>query len=192
MITYNDVVNYISKLLSTKFVNYEIYTDEIIEDMKRPAFHINLLPEQSINFNSYYREENCMIDISYFSDESVDLQSKEINFNMLHQLQNIFNMNILVKDRNLNIENLTFDIIDKILHITFNLMWYNENMVTLDYLSQFEIMKVFYIDNEIIDCKNIITTKNGDIYKSLDENLYTQCTDDEVKTLKENNLLGGN
>lgn len=189
MVTFNDVVNHIIKLLKSKFPTYKIYSDEIIENMTRPAFHVNLLPEQSINFNSYYRNQNCLVDISFFSNEEMDLQSKEKNLDMLHQLENVFNMEIFVKDRYLNINDLTCDIVDKVLHTTFNLMWYNENEVTLDYLNQFGIMKTFYINNEIIECKSLLITSDGNIYKTIDGEFYMQCTDDEVQKLKENNLI---
>lgn len=130
-IKYTDIVTAVKGLLHTGFPAYTIYSEEIKEGMKRPAFHINLLPETSTNFNKFYRDQLVMVDISYFSDEPVDLQSKGNNLDMAYKLQDIFDMSLSVMDRAIHIDNLTYEITDdRVLHTTFNLSWYNENEVT--------------------------------------------------------------
>lgn len=130
-VKYTDIVSAIKSLLHTGFPTYTIYSEEITEGMKRPAFHINLLPETSTNFNKFYRDQLVMVDISYFSDEPVDLQSKVKNLDMAYKLQDIFDMSLSVLDRAIHVDNLTYEITDdRVLHTTFNLSWYNENEVT--------------------------------------------------------------
>lgn len=139
-IKYNDIVNHLKKLLKTNFPTYKIYSDEIKENMIRPAFHINLMPETSINFNVFYREQNVLIDISYFSDDLPDMQSKTKNLDMANTLQNIFNTDIKIYDNYINVSELDFDIVDRVLHTTFNLMWYNNNEITQADLDKLEDM----------------------------------------------------
>lgn len=130
-VKYTDIVSAVKLLLHTGFPTYTIYSEEITEGMKRPAFHINLLPETSTNFNKFYRDQLVMVDISYFSDEPVDLQSKAKNLDMAYKLQDIFDMSLSVLDRAIHVDNLTYEITDdKVLHTTFNLSWFNENEVT--------------------------------------------------------------
>lgn len=190
-VTYNDVVNHVKLVLSKSFTDYSIYSEEVKEGMKRPAFHINLLPEMSINFNKYYREQNVLVDVAYFSDEEEDLQSKEKNLDMASKLQNVFNMDLKVLDRFLNIQNLTYDIVDRVLHTTFNLSWFNENEVTENYLKQFNIIKqVNFADGfGVSSAKCVIITSDGRVFKAVDGGFYVECTADEIKSLKDQGII---
>ncbi len=187
-VKFNDLVNGLSKILKTNFPNYKIYADEIIQGFQRPAFHINLQPLSSNNFNQYYREQNVLIDITYFSDSAKDLQLQKDNFEMANNLENVLNTDLKVLDRNLNIQELEFDVVDKILHTTINLMWYNENEVTKAYLNQFQIMQHFYltINNE---CWQYYVTSTGDIYKTVNGDFFVKCIDNEIAMLRDQELI---
>lgn len=182
MIKFSDIVRHLSKLLKGSFPTYNIYTEEIIENVKRPAFHINLMPESSSNFNIYYREQACMVDISYFSDEKPDLQSRLKNMDMCNTLQGILNTNLSVLDRKLIINNLTFDIVDRVLHTTFTLLWYNENEVTQAYINQHKIIsEVIFNDGfSVIGTNCVLLTADGKYYKVIDGEFYIECTPDEI------------
>ena len=120
MVKYLDMVRAIAKLLKTSFPTYNIYTEEIKQGMKRPAFHINLMPQSSVNFNRYYREQRILVDVSYFSEEDPDLQSSQKNLDMANILQNVFNLGIPALDNVVFLGGLTFNVVDRVLHTTFN------------------------------------------------------------------------
>jgi len=141
LVGFVDVLNGLKKVLSTNFVGHAIYSEPIAEGMTRPAFFIQLLPVLSSNFNDYYREQRALIDISYFSDEPPDLQSNVKNFTMANLLENALNNGIKVLDRNLNVQDLEFETVDRVLHSTINLLWYNENVATQAYLDSHENMQ---------------------------------------------------
>lgn len=193
MITFNDIPNAISATLTKAFPTHTKYFEEITQKIHRPAFHINVMPESSVNFNKYYREQNLLVDITYFSDEQPALQSKTDNFDMINKLQNVLNMSLEVKDRKLNIQQLNFDIIDRLLHATFNLMWYNENEVTEAYLNTLSIIKEVIINgdvtHEVKECQKVLITKDGEVFKTIDGNFYVRCSDEEVTQLIKDGLI---
>lgn len=186
-VSYQDIVNHIKKLLSANFVDYHIYDDAVRENMKRPSFNINLLPEMSSNFNRFYREQTVMVDVAYFSEEESDLQSKAKNLDMAYKLQNVFNYSLSVLDRNLHIDNLTYNITDdRVLHVIFNLNWFNENEVTVEWLKQFNIIKEIHFRDgfSIFSSKCAIITSDGKYYRAIDGGFYVECTPEEVALLK--------
>jgi len=139
VVKFSDLLNGLKKVLSTNFVGHTIYSEAVIEGMARPSFFIQLMPLTSTQFNDYYREQKVLIDISYYSDEPADLQSNLKNFTMANLIENALNGNIKVLDRNLNVQELEFETVDRVLHSTFNLLWYNENIVTQAYLDEHEV-----------------------------------------------------
>lgn len=149
-VSYQDIVNHIKKLLHASYPSYHIYDDAVRENMLRPAFNINLLPEISSNFNSLYREQTVMVDIAYFSEEGPDLQSKAKNLDMAYKIQDVLNYSLPVLDRNLFIDNLTYNITDdRVLHVVFNLNWFNENEVANEELKQFHDITEVHIREEV-------------------------------------------
>ena len=137
------------KTLSTNFVGHAIYSEPVIEGMTRPSFSIQLMPLTSTNFNDYYREQKVLIDISYYSDEPADLQSNSKNFEMANLLENAFNGGIKVLDRILNLQELDFNIVERVLHSTFTVLWYNENIVTQAYLDEHKVAQNVKTTQEI-------------------------------------------
>jgi len=146
LVKFNDLLNGLKTILFNAFSGHAIYSEEITQGMKRPSFHINLKPLSSINFNDYYRQQRALIDISYFSDEAADLQSNLKNFAMANNLESVLNTDIKVLDRNLNLQELEFETVDRVLHSTFTLLWYNENEVTQAFLNQFNIVQEIVVD----------------------------------------------
>lgn len=189
IVTFNDIVNGLKLILSTNFIDYNIYFEEIKQEMARPAFHINMMPLTSNNFNQYYREQRCLVDISYFSEESTDLQSNFKNLEMSNKIQSVLNTDIKVLDRNLNLQELEFETVDRILHTTFNLMWYNENEVTQAYLNQFQLMEHFTVTFENDICYEYYVTSLGEVFKASDGDFYIKCTDAEIEMLRDRNLI---
>jgi len=137
------------KVLSTNFAGHAIYSEAVIENMARPSFFIQLMPLNSTQFNEYYREQKVLIDISYFSDEPADLQSNLKNFEMANLLENALNNGIKVLDRVLNLQELDFNIVERVLHSTFTVLWYNENVVTQAYLDEHKIAQNVTTTQEI-------------------------------------------
>lgn len=157
--------------------------------MQRPSFQIQLMPLVSRNFNEYYREQRALIDISYYSDEKPDLQSNFKNFAMANSLENVLNTDIKVLDRNLDLQELEFETVDRVLHSTFNLIWYNENEVTQAYLNQFQIMQefAFTIENEAEYIYYV--TNDAQVFKATNDGFYAKVADEEIETLRDSNLI---
>lgn len=188
MIKFNDLKNGLTKILSSNFAGHTVYTEEIKQGIKRPAFHINIIPLTSNNFNVYYREQQAMVDIAYFSDEKPDLQSNMKNFEMANALETALNTDIKVLDRNLNLQELEFDTVDRVLHTTFTLMWYNENEVTKAFIESHQVMERFTIDI-VGGCIEYIVTSDAEVYKSSDGDFYVLCTDAEIEMLRDRNMI---
>jgi len=149
VVKFSDLLNGLKKVLHDNFIGHTIYTEPIIEGQKRPSFMIQLMPLTSTNFNDYYREQKVLIDISYFSNEPADLQSNLKNFEMANLLENAFDGGIKVLDRILNLQELDFNIVERVLHSTFNLLWYNENVATQAYLDEHKIAQNVTTTQEI-------------------------------------------
>ena len=148
-IEFIDIINAITKTLSDRFPDNQIYIDEIEENMITPCFQINLMPLTIVNENNLYRQQNVLIDISYITDTNAQLSNKNKCLEMSNKLQNVLNEGISVLDNFIDIQELEFDIVDKILHTTFYLMWYNNNEVTENELDKYKIMQEFTINKKL-------------------------------------------
>ena len=189
MVKFNDLLNGLKTILFNNFTGHAIYSEEITQGMKRPSFFIQLMPLSSLNFNDYYRQQRALIDISYFSDEAADLQSNFKNFEMANNLEAVLNTDIKVLDRNLNLQELEFETVDRILHSTFTLLWYNENEVTKAYLNQFNIVQEIVVDIGQATESQYSVTEFGEVYKSTNDGYYTKSTDAEIEMLRDENLI---
>ena len=189
MVGFNDLLNGLKKILSSNFTGHAIYSEEIKQGMKRPSFFIQVMPLSSLNFNEYYREQRALVDISYFSDEPADLQSNSKNFAMTNNLEAVLNTDIKVLDRNFNLQELEFETVDRVLHSTFNLLWYNENEVTQAYLNQFQIMQTFTVSvNEATEYVYYVTS-DSQVFKATNDGYYAKVTDSEIAALRDENLI---
>lgn len=188
MVKFEDLSNGICKILKTSFPTHKIYTEEIKQGMQRPSFFVSIIPLASDNFNTYYREQRAMVDISYFSEEKSDLQSNKKNFEMAHKLQSVLNTDLKILDRNLNLQELEYETVERVLHTTFNLMWYNENEVTKTYFDTFQLMEHFTVEF-IKGCYEYYVTSEGEVYKTLNGDFYVKCTDSEIEMLRDRNLI---
>jgi len=189
LVKFNDLLNGLKTILFNNFTGHAIYSEEITQGMKRPSFFIQLMPLSSLNFNDYYRQQRALIDISYFSDEAADLQSNFKNFEMANNLEAVLNTDIKVLDRNLNLQELEFETVDRILHSTFTLLWYNENEVTKAYLNQFNIVQEIVVDIGQATESQYSVTEFGEVYKSTNDGYYTKSTDAEIEMLRDENLI---
>lgn len=181
---FNDLTNGLAKILKNSFPTYKIYSEEIRQGIKRPALHINVMPLASNNFNKYYREQRALVDISFFSDESPDLQSNLSNLTIANVMQNALNTELKILDRSINLQELEYEAVDGIFHTTFNLMWYNRNEVTEAYLAQFPKVQKVIINSEVFGNSCLFITNNGDVYKTSEGGFYTLCTSNEVVELR--------
>ena len=182
---FNDLTNGLAKILKNSFPDYKIYTEEIRQGIKRPALFINVMPLASNNFNKYYREQRALVDISFFSDESPDLQSNVSNLTIANSIQNALNTELKILDRSINLQELEYETVDKVFHTTFNLLWYNRNEVTEAYLAQFPKVEKVTVNSEIYGNNSLYVASNGDVYKISEGGYYTLCTDEELIELRE-------
>lgn len=191
MVKFSDLVRGLSTIFKNNFPTYNIYAEPITQNIKRPAFHINAIPIASNNFNEYYREQNCLVDITYFSDEQADLQSHLKNLDMSNTIQTVLNTDIKVLDRNINLQNLEYNWDDaRLLHTTFELMWYNENEVTEAYLNSHQVMEHFEIEIDGNVCYEYFITLDGEVFKTKKgDTFYVKCSDDEINLLREQNKI---
>lgn len=169
-----DVLNGISKTLKDSFKNHEIYVEEIRENMVRPSFFIALIPESSFNFNKYYRQQNILVDISYFSESDPDLQSNIENLSMANEIQNVLNTGIKVLDREINLQELQFDVIDRVLHATFNLMWYNVNEITQAELDKYKLMQDIQFEYSYDSLQALMESNNKYVKSINQEQIYVE------------------
>lgn len=176
-IKFNDISDALCKLLKTNFPTYSIYTEEVIQKLKRPSFHISVMPIGSTMDNVFYNQENLLIDIAYFSDEKPDLQSVNANNEMSNKLKEVLNLGFQVKDRFLKIGQLNFETVDRVLHTNFTLLWYNINRVTLEYLEQFDIMQKF----DISDGRQVVVLLDDSIYISTSDGEYVKSNESEIE-----------
>lgn len=107
----------ISLKLKSKFPTHKIYTEEIPQGLKRPCFFIEILPINTSNVNKFHREKLINIDIQYFSINETNAE----NFTMIEELNDLINGVLEVEDRTFTIQQATTDIVDKILHYSFDL-----------------------------------------------------------------------
>lgn len=184
-IKFKDLINALSKVLSTNFKDYSIYIEDVEQNMKVPAFHINVLPVSSSNFNIYYREQLVLVDITFFSSKWLSKRVKKENLEMANKLQEVLNTDLQVLDRRLNIKKVEQNIVENVLHTTFELVWYNINEVTQAYIESLDIMQVVYINIELENLCVVITSDDK-IYKQSQGNYYILCDAEESqKILKE-------
>lgn len=106
----------IAAKLKTKFPEYKIYDEFVMQGFKTPCFFIKLIPITTKNLG-LYKEKTITINIQYYSDD----ETNEKNYSMLEELENIFIGTINVSDRNFTIENVEHEIVDTILHFMFTL-----------------------------------------------------------------------
>lgn len=189
MVKFSDLLNGLKTILFNNFTGHTIYSEEIKQGMKRPSFFIQLMPLVSHNFNEYYREQRALVDISYYSDEKPDLQSNFKNFEMANNLESVLNTDIKVLDRNLNLKELEFETVERVLHSTFTLIWYNENEVTQAYLNQFQVMQHFTVRLHEASEFEYFVMDNGEVFKLTHDGFYVKCTDEEIEMLRDENLI---
>ncbi|MBC2579695.1 DUF6838 family protein [Clostridium sp. DJ247] len=113
MISYNDIKDAVTLMVSSNFENGNIYSEETQLGFNLPAFFIELIPLTSvIEAASIYKAIG--IDIQYISDVS-NFKREEI-LSICDKLEQLFNKHLQVEDRFLKIEQFGYEIVDKVLH----------------------------------------------------------------------------
>jgi hypothetical protein len=122
-ITLLELKTAVNTLIDNEYPN-KIQSKDITEGFTRPSFFIEF---DNINKDTrlYYFTRNLTVKI-YFFPTSRDEYSKEI-LEVQEKLEELFGLNIAVKDRIFTIENTTSEIIDGVLIFEFDLS-YDENI----------------------------------------------------------------
>lgn len=121
MITYEDILRAVIKILNTTYPTIPIYGDEVTEGYKLPCFFTTLLPIESETQTKNYIITNLLIVISYFSDCKDSLKCLEV----MSTLKRQFGISLDVDDRHFTIqdsmiEKVENDVYQFSFHITYH------------------------------------------------------------------------
>ena len=121
MITYEDILRAVIKILNTTYPTIPIYGDEVTEGYKLPCFFTTLLPIESETQTKNYIITNLLIVISYFSDCKDNLKCLEV----MSTLKRQFGISLDVDDRHFTIqdsmiEKVENDVYQFSFHITYH------------------------------------------------------------------------
>ena len=121
MITYEDILRAVIKILNTTYPTIPIYGDEVTEGYKLLCFFTTLLPIESETQTKNYIITNLLIVISYFSDCKDSLKCLEV----MSTLKRQFGISLDVDDRHFTIqdsmiEKVENDVYQFSFHITYH------------------------------------------------------------------------
>ena len=121
MITYEDILRAVIKILNTTYPTIPIYGDEVTEGYKLPCFFTTLLPIESETQTKNYIITNLLIVISYFSDCKDSLKCLEV----MSTLKRQFGISLDVDDSHFTIqdsmiEKVENDVYQFSFHITYH------------------------------------------------------------------------
>lgn len=100
MLTYEDILYAVTKLLDNNF-NIEVKTETNEGTFENECFYVSIIPISSKTNTLKTGEETLMISIKYFGSDS-----KIKNYQIANELKLLFNLNLKVNDRSLNISNI--------------------------------------------------------------------------------------
>lgn len=139
MLTYEDILNSVTRKIS-KYFNCDVFVDSMDGTFENECFYVSIIPVSSKS-TLKTSEENLIISIKYFGGNS-----KIENYQIANKLKTIFNINIQVNDRSLNISNIEPNFLtDEVGHML-------DFLITIRYFDEI----VFIKENEIED----IATEN--------------------------------
>lgn len=123
MISYNDIKDTVTLTVSSNFTDRNVYNEEIQSGFNLPAFFIELIPLISVSETAVIYK-SIGIDIQYISDVS-NFKREEI-LSIYDKLEQLFNKHLQVKDRFLKIEQIGYDVVDKVLHFQIYVDYFDE------------------------------------------------------------------
>ena len=121
MISYQNILKAVIKVLNTTQPTIPIYGDEVTEGYKLPCFFTILLPIESETQTKNYLSTNLLIVISYFSDCKDSLKCLEV----MSKLKRAFGICLSVDDRHFTIQDSIIEKVEKDVyqfsfHITYH------------------------------------------------------------------------
>lgn len=147
MVKYTDIHKAIVDKLKSKFAGVEITSNDVSEGFSRPSFFISFDNMKASDFMGEALDRELTIRIYYFSKDR-DKNKIEL-LNMQDELNELFLQdNIVQVDANtkIEIEELEFDVVDKVLHCYFDIKL-SEDYERIDSLPN---MEELHVDNKII------------------------------------------
>lgn len=147
MVKYTDINKAIINKLESKFTDIKITSNDVSEGFERPSFFISFENVASSDFMGELLDRNISVRIYYFSKNRN--KNKIENLNMQDNFNELFlKDNILVIDEftKVEISELEFDVVDKVLNCTFEIML-SEDYERVDNKPN---MEELHIDNKII------------------------------------------
>lgn len=152
IVKYTEIHKSITNRLQTKYpdISYNSQRD-ITEGFDRPSFFIDLDNIKSSDFMLEARDHSNTVRIYYFS-ESKDNNKIEL-LNMQDDLNELFIENNLItvnKDIKFEVEELEFNVVDKVLHCYFDIRIsenYPRDKSSIDIDDEKEMMEVLEVDN---------------------------------------------
>lgn len=107
MLTYRDILDSITKKLSENFEE-DIYIDSSKQGFDKSCFFVSIIPVNSLSKNKKLIQKSLIVEIKYF----VEFEGKSHLYDMAEDLEEIFRLNIKVKDRTLTIKNSEIDVLE--------------------------------------------------------------------------------
>lgn len=120
MTSYNEIRDAIMTMLSSKYPEVNIYGEEIQQSAERPAFFMQITPQEGTNLNQAFLQKAVAVDIQYYPAEDA-AQKKRSLWDVADDLEEIFDLSLAVGDRSFLINGTEPEIIDGVLHYQFSL-----------------------------------------------------------------------
>ncbi|MBM7607573.1 hypothetical protein JOD29_000817 [Lysinibacillus composti] len=138
MITYKKIKTAVNRKLKETF-GLEINSKDISEGFKRPSFFIEF--DEVKRDGSVSQVEKSMIIRIYYFPKTIKESSIEI-LEIQEQLGDVFDMKLIVEDRQLNITEPNFNVTDGVLQFEFDIAFEDGRIVSEEY----ELMEELDID----------------------------------------------
>ena len=115
MIALETIKHSIIKMLSV--TEFTIYGENNEDQLVKPCLLVNIMPIAHTRQNAFEFDKSTIVDIVYLTEESKKIN----NYAMVDSFQTILSQSVDVDDRHLSILNLTFNIVENVLHAQFTL-----------------------------------------------------------------------
>jgi len=123
MLTRAQIDKAVTGRLKTEFPTTPVQSSDVSEGFARPSFFVRIETNRTEHFrNSVRREMTCRI--VYFPSKR-DIFEEEA-YGVLDRLEKLFGLNLVVEDRTLTIEGASTEIVDKVVHYDFDLVFYDD------------------------------------------------------------------
>ena len=118
----------------------KVIAEEVEQGFKKPAFFVQTILIGSEKISPYQMTRSVMIMIRYHSDSN---KTNE-NLSISDSLEEAFKASLKIDDRRLTIENVDSEIIDKVLHFRFDLLYIDsvDGFVITDPLGKEQVVHI--------------------------------------------------